>query len=88
MEISDKGPSNDPLHAQILKSTTIIGGSSAINVVFRILQAKAAAVLIGPAGVGLMGLFNAALGLASDSGGDGSGYQRGAPDCRSRRQRR
>lgn len=62
---------NDTPHIRILKSTTIIGGSSAINVIFRIIQAKAAALLIGPTGVGLMGLFNAALGLATTITGMG-----------------
>jgi PST family polysaccharide transporter len=64
---------SDQPHTQILKSTTIIGGSSVVNVVFKIVQAKAAAVLIGPAGVGLMGLFNAALGLGVTLAGMGLG---------------
>ncbi|MFZ3071585.1 MAG: O-antigen translocase [Anaerolineaceae bacterium] len=58
---------------RILKSTTVIGGSSAINVVFRIVQSKAAALLIGPAGVGLMGLFNSVLSTASTITGMGLG---------------
>ena len=56
---------------RILKSTTIIGGSSAINIIFKIIQSKAAAVLLGPTGVGLMGLFNSILGLASTIAGMG-----------------
>ncbi len=59
------------LHNRVIKSTTIIGGSSAINVLFRILQAKAAALLIGPSGVGLMGVYNAILALASLATGMG-----------------
>ncbi|GAB4495519.1 MAG: O-antigen translocase [Anaerolineales bacterium] len=59
------------LHNRVIKSTTIIGGSSAINVLFRILQAKAAALLIGPSGVGLMGVYNAILALASLAAGMG-----------------
>ncbi len=57
--------SNTPIHTRVIKSTTIIGGSSVINILFRIIQAKAAALLVGTAGVGLMGVFNSALGLAS-----------------------
>ncbi|MBN2503235.1 MAG: oligosaccharide flippase family protein [Anaerolineales bacterium] len=71
MQPVEQSSVSDPPYARILKSTTIIGGSSAVNMVFRILQAKAAAVLIGPAGVGLMGLFNAALGLAGTLAGMG-----------------
>ena len=59
------------LHAQVIKSTTIIGGSSALNVIFRIIQSKAAALLVGPAGTGLMGVFNSALVLASTVAGMG-----------------
>lgn len=58
-------------HRQILKSTTIIGGSSAISIVFRILASKVMALIIGPAGVGILGLFNAAAGLASTVAGMG-----------------
>lgn len=57
--------SESQIHNRVIKSTTIIGGSSFLNVAFRILQAKAAALLIGPAGVGLMGIFNSVLALAS-----------------------
>lgn len=45
-------------YGQIIKSTTIIGGSSIIVVFLRIVQAKAMAVMLGPAGVGLIGLYN------------------------------
>jgi PST family polysaccharide transporter len=71
MHTSEQLSSSNPQYVRILKSTTIIGGSSAINVVFRVIQGKAAALLIGPAGVGLMGLFNAALGLANTLSGMG-----------------
>ena len=62
--------SNDS-HRQILRSTTIIGGSSAISIVFRILASKVAALIIGPSGVGLLGLFNSATGLAGTVAGMG-----------------
>lgn len=71
MQSSEQIPTTDQQYNRIIRSTTIIGGSSAINVVFRIIQAKAAALLIGPSGVGLMGLFSSALGLASTLAGMG-----------------
>jgi antigen flippase len=58
-------------HHQILRSTTIIGGSSAISIIFRILASKVVALIIGPSGVGLLGLFNAATGLAGTVAGMG-----------------
>lgn len=56
---------------RILKSASIIGGSSLVNILFKILQAKAVAVLVGPSGVGLIGLFNSVTGLATTLSGMG-----------------
>lgn len=63
--------SESQIHNRVIKATTIIGGSSAVNVLFRILQAKAAALLIGPSGVGLLGVYNSILALASLAAGMG-----------------
>jgi PST family polysaccharide transporter len=41
----------------ILRSSSIIGGASVINVLAGIAKMKVAAVLLGPAGVGLIGLY-------------------------------
>ena len=45
-------------HGQILKSSALIGGSTAFNMLFSIVRTKAMAVLLGPAGVGLMGYYS------------------------------
>lgn len=58
-------------YRQILRSTTIIGGASAINIVMSLLRMKAAALLLGPAGVGLIGLFSNLVGVAISFGGMG-----------------
>lgn len=58
-------------HAQILKSTALVGGSSVINIVFGILRTKAMAVLLGPAGVGLIGVFSSVADLAQSLAGMG-----------------
>ncbi|MGH9161626.1 MAG: O-antigen translocase, partial [Vicinamibacteraceae bacterium] len=55
-------------YTEILRSTALIGGSTVVNIAFRILRAKAMAVLLGPAGVGMMGLYNAALDLTQSVG--------------------
>jgi enterobacterial common antigen flippase len=44
-------------YSQILRSSALIGGSSAINVVVGVARAKAMAMMLGPAGFGLMGAF-------------------------------
>src|ERR1019366_1270384 len=44
-------------YAQILKSTLIMGGSSAVQVLLGIVRTKFVAVLLGPTGVGLMGVY-------------------------------
>ncbi len=44
-------------HRRILRNTTIIASASMLNIVAGFLRMKVAAVLLGPAGVGLIGLF-------------------------------
>ena len=51
-------------YGQILKSSALIGGSSAFTIAIGIIRTKAMAVLLGPAGVGLLGLYNSILDLA------------------------
>jgi antigen flippase len=57
--VSQSNPASKQSYAQILKSTMVIGGSSIVNVGFAIIRNKAMAVLLGPEGVGLMGLYSA-----------------------------
>lgn len=45
-------------HRQILRSSSIIGGASVINILIGLLRLKVVAVLLGPAGVGLIGLLH------------------------------
>src|SRR3954462_2019761 len=58
-------------HAQILKSTALIGGSSVINVGFGILRTKAMAIILGPSGVGLMGLYQSIADVTQSLAGMG-----------------
>jgi len=44
-------------YGQILKSSAVIGGSSMLNIIIGIIRTKAMAMLLGPSGVGLMGLY-------------------------------
>lgn len=52
-------------YRQILRSSSIIGGASVINIVISLLRIKVAAVLLGPAGIGLIGLFQNLIATAS-----------------------
>jgi len=44
-------------YGQILKSSALIGGSSVLNIAIGIVRTKAMAILLGPSGVGLLGLY-------------------------------
>jgi antigen flippase len=58
-------------YGQILKSSALIGGSSFIKIGLGVIRTKAMAVLLGPAGVGLMGLYGSILDLAQNIAGMG-----------------
>lgn len=60
-------------YRQILRSTSIIGGASVINILIGLVRVKVAAVLLGPAGVGLMGLFSNLIATASSVAALGMG---------------
>jgi len=60
-------------YRQILRSSSIIGGASVINIVVGLLRIKVAAVLLGPAGVGLIGLLTSLAGTAAAVAGMGLG---------------
>lgn len=58
-------------YGQILKSSAMIGGSSLINIAVGIVRTKVMAILLGPAGFGLMGLFGSIADLARSAAGMG-----------------
>ena len=60
-------------YRQIFRSSAIIGGASAITIVIGIVKVKVLAVLLGPAGVGLMGLYQNIMSMASILAGCGIG---------------
>lgn len=53
-----------PTYGQIFKSSAMIGGASMVNIAIGIIRTKAMALLLGPAGVGLMGLFQSTVDVA------------------------
>ncbi len=58
-------------YGQILKSSALIGGSSVINIGIGIIRTKAMAMLLGPAGFGLMGVYTSIANLAQSIAGMG-----------------
>lgn len=60
-------------HRQIFRSSAIIGSASVIGIVIGIIKVKVLAVLLGPAGIGLMGLYQNIMGMASTLAGCGMG---------------
>lgn len=58
-------------YRQILRSSSIIGGASVINILVGLLRMKVAALVLGPAGVGLVGLLQQLMGTASTIAGMG-----------------
>jgi PST family polysaccharide transporter len=58
-------------HRQIFRSSALIGGASIINMIINIVKVKVLAMLLGPAGVGLMGLYQNIMGMAATLSGCG-----------------
>ncbi len=58
-------------HSQILKSSALIGGASAISLALGAVRMKAMALLLGPAGVGLLGVYTAICDLVRSIAGLG-----------------
>src|SRR5438270_9731230 len=58
-------------YGQILKSSALVGGSSLLNVAIGIVRTKIMAVLLGPAGFGLFGLYGSISNLTQSIAGMG-----------------
>lgn len=52
-------------YRRILKSSSIIGGASVINIVIGLVRTKILAILLGPAGIGLVSLYTGLMQTAS-----------------------
>lgn len=55
----------------ILRTSSLIGGAAFINILIGMVRTKFVAVLLGPSGVGLMGMYNTLLGPISTATGMG-----------------
>ena len=52
-------------YRQIFKATSIFGGLQVFNILISVLKSKIVAVLLGPAGLGLISIFNSTVSLIS-----------------------
>lgn len=62
---------NNNVVKQILKSIAMMGSSSILNILLGIIRTKFSAVILGPTGVGVVGLLGAIMNTASTIGGMG-----------------
>lgn len=67
-------PENHSSHKQILKATGIVGGAQVVSILIRIVRTKIIAVLLGPTGVGLAGLYQSTLDVVQSATGLGLGF--------------
>lgn len=58
-------------YGQIVKSSVLIGGSSVLNIAFGIVRTKVMAVLLGPSGYGLLGIYDSICSLTRTVAGMG-----------------
>ncbi|MGB5326263.1 MAG: oligosaccharide flippase family protein, partial [Pseudomonadales bacterium] len=58
-------------HRQVFRASAIIGAASVINMVIGIVKVKVLAVMLGPVGIGLMGLYQNIVNMASTLAGCG-----------------
>jgi O-antigen/teichoic acid export membrane protein len=56
---------NNNSYKQIFKATSIFGGVQVFNIVIAILRSKLIAILLGPAGMGIVSLFTTTIGLVT-----------------------
>ena len=65
-------------HRQIFRSSAVIGSASAVNILIGIAKVKILAVMLGPAGIGIMGLYQNIMATATTLTGcglEGSGVR-------------
>lgn len=54
---------NQSTYRQIAKATSLFGGVQAFQIIITIIKSKFVAILIGPTGMGIVGLFTSTIGL-------------------------
>lgn len=70
---SKQAPSSTSSFRSILKSSSLIGGASILNILIGMVRIKFVAVLLGPTGVGLLGMYAQVTALITTMTGMGIG---------------
>jgi len=65
-ELNAEDDSQRSSYRQIMKATSLFGGVQVFNILISIIRSKFVAILLGPAGMGIMGLLNSTLSLIVD----------------------
>lgn len=73
MEVARTANQEGGSYRSILKSTSMIGGASVLNILIGMVRTKFVAVLLGPSGVGLLGMYGQITGLVGSVTGMGIG---------------
>jgi PST family polysaccharide transporter len=73
MEEDSKLSPEGSSYRSILKSTSLIGGASILNILIGMVRTKFVAILIGPSGVGLLGMYGQVIVLITTITGMGIG---------------
>jgi len=68
---AELAPIEKETYSQIVKSSALVGGSSVLNIAIGIIRTKVIAVLLGPAGFGLFGLYGSIATLTQTFAGMG-----------------
>jgi antigen flippase len=61
-------------YKQIFKSTSVVGGAQIINILIGIVKTKVIAILLGPGGVGIAGIFQSIVDLVRNATGFGINF--------------
>ncbi|MCZ4224374.1 O-antigen translocase [Pedobacter rhodius] len=61
-------------YKQIAKSTGVVGGTQILNILIGIVRMKVLAILLGPSGVGIAGIFQTIVDLVKDATGFGINF--------------
>jgi antigen flippase len=69
--LPEPAESEEPTYGHILKSTALVGGTAVVNIAIGVVRTKAMAILLGPAGFGLFGLYGSLSNLAQTITGIG-----------------
>lgn len=70
-KVSTTNPSGRSSYGQILRASSILGGTQVLVYLISLLKNKAAAVLLGPSGLGLVGLYMSATSMVAVAAGLG-----------------